>query len=118
MARRDIKGVVDFAYLEGFAAGEETLIDEVLAIFREQAAIWSALLAADHEGWRDAVHTLKGAARGVGAFALGDICEICEAAGPQALPKVRTALDAALHDIAAYAHERALNTLKAPRSGA
>jgi hypothetical protein len=118
VARRDIKGVVDFAYLEGFAAGDETLIDEVLAIFREQAAIWSGLLQPDHEGWRDAVHTLKGAARGVGAFALGDICEICEAAGPQGLPKVRDALDAALSDIAAYVHERALKTLKTPRPGA
>ena len=118
MARRDIKGVVDFGYLEGFAAGDETLIDEVLAIFREQSAIWAPLLTQEHEGWKDAVHTLKGAARGVGAFALGDICEICEFGGPQSLPKVRDALDAALADIAAYVHERALKSLKTPRSGA
>ena len=39
MARRDIKGVVDFAYLEGYAAHDPGVIDEVLAIFREQAAI-------------------------------------------------------------------------------
>ena len=118
MARRDIKGVVDFAYLEGFAAGDETLIDEVLAIFREQSAIWGSMLTKEHEGWRDAVHTIKGAARGVGAFSLGDVCEICEAAGPTALPKVRDALDAALGDIAAYVHERALKSLKTPRPGA
>ena len=118
MARRDIKGVVDFAYLEQFAAGDEALIEEVLELFREQSAIWGALLRADHEGWKDAVHTLKGSARGVGAFALGDVCEICEIGGPQALTKVRDALDAALADIAAYVHERALNSLKSPRSGA
>ncbi|MBV8856737.1 MAG: Hpt domain-containing protein, partial [Acidobacteria bacterium] len=66
MARRDIRGFVDFGYLEGFAAGDETVVDEVLALFREQAAIWSTLLVPEHEGWPDAVHTRNGAARGVG----------------------------------------------------
>ncbi|HEY3797737.1 MAG TPA: Hpt domain-containing protein [Caulobacteraceae bacterium] len=114
MARRDITGAVDFAYLEGFAAGDEAVVDEVLALFREQAAIWSAMLSPEHDGWRDAVHTIKGAARGVGAFALGDACEACEAAGPGALPRVLDAMQVALADIAAYAHERALVSLKTP----
>ncbi|HEV2365237.1 MAG TPA: Hpt domain-containing protein [Caulobacteraceae bacterium] len=112
MAKRDIKGAVDFAYLESFAAGDGGMIDEVLAIFREQAALWARLLDPASEGWRDAVHTIKGAARGVGAFALGDACEGCEAAGPARLTEVRDALDAALADIAAYAHERALKGLR------
>jgi HPt (histidine-containing phosphotransfer) domain-containing protein len=111
MARRDISGAVDFAYLEGFAAGDSTVIDEVLALFREQAALWTPMLDPAHPGWKDAVHTVKGAARGVGAFALGDVCERCEA-GQESLDGVRTALDAALMDIAAYAHERALRSLK------
>ena len=72
------------------------------------------MLAADHEGWRDAVHTLKGAARGVGAFSLGAVCEACEARGAGGLTAVRDALDEALHDIAAYAHQRALNSLRPP----
>jgi HPt (histidine-containing phosphotransfer) domain-containing protein len=114
VARRDIKGVVDFAYLEGFAAGDDDLIDEVLAIFREQSEIWGAMLTPGNEGWRDGVHTLKGAARGIGAFQLGDACERCEAAGPGALDSVRDALGASLADIAAYAHERALTSLKSP----
>ena len=115
MARRDIKGVVDFAYLESFAAGDDDLIDEVLALFREQSAIWGAMLQADHEGWRDAVHTIKGAARGVGAVALGDECERAETVGITRLSAVRDALDIALADIAAYAHERALQSLKTPK---
>jgi hypothetical protein len=114
LARRDIKGVVDFAYLEDFAAGDEDVVDEVLALFREQSSIWGAMLNPSSEGWRDGVHTLKGAARGVGAFQLGDACQACEAAGPEALDAVRDALDAALADIAAYAHERALASLKSP----
>lgn len=115
MARRDIKGVVDFEYLERYAAGDDAMIDEVLALFREQSAIWSRLLSPEHDGWRDAVHTLKGAARGVGAIQLGEVCQRCEAVGTGALPAVHEALDAALADIAAYAHERALKSLKAAR---
>lgn len=116
MARRDLTGAVDFAYLEGFTAGDAVVIDEVLALFREQAAIWSAMLDPDGEGWRDAVHTIKGAARGVGAFALGDACARAEREGPGALDGVRDALDLALSDVAAYAHERALQSLRSPRS--
>ena len=114
MARRDIRGVVDFGYLEDFAAGEDEVIDEVLALFREQSAIWGAMLSADHEGWRDAVHTLKGSSRGIGAFAVGEACARCEISGAVGLRAVRDALDEALHDIAAYQHERALKSLKAP----
>jgi len=111
LARRDISGAVDFAYLEGFAMDDSTVIDEVLALFREQAALWTPMLDKSHPGWMDAVHTVKGAARGVGAFALGDVCAGAEA-GTRSLGEVRTALDAALLDIAAYAHERALRSLK------
>lgn len=117
MARRDITGVVDFAYLEDFAAGDEALVEEVLGLFREQSALWGAMLAPDHAGWRDAVHTLKGAGRGVGAFQLGEACEACEAAGPHGLPQVRDALGQALSDIAAYLHERALQSLRSPGPG-
>ncbi len=111
MARRDISGAVDFAYLEGFAAGDSGVVDEVLALFREQAAMWAPMLDPAHAGWRDAVHTVKGAARGVGAFSLGDVCEGVEE-GQESLEAVRTALDAALMDIAAYAHEQMLKSLK------
>jgi hypothetical protein len=112
MARRDLTGAVDFAYLEGFAAGDGEVIDEVLALFREQAALWTPLLNNRSEGWRDAVHTVKGAARGVGAFALGDACERAEREGAAALEGVHQALDAALMDVAAYAHEQALKSLR------
>ena len=112
MARRDITGAVDFAYLEGFAAGDSQVVDEVLGLFKEQAAMWSPMLDAASEGWRDAVHTVKGAARGVGAHALNQACERAEAEGPQALPAVHAALDAALFDIAAWRHEKALRSLR------
>ncbi len=112
MSKRDLTGAVDFAYLERFALGDAKVIEEVLGLFREQAAIWAPLLDANVEGWRDAVHTIKGSARGVGAFALGDVCERAEATGASALPAVHAALDAALFDVAAYVHEQALKSLR------
>ena len=93
---------MDFGYLEGFAAGDRTVVREVLAMFGQQAALWARGLDAGDAGWRDVVHTIKGAARGVGANALGDACAACEAAGEGDLPTVRAALSAAVADIAAY----------------
>jgi HPt (histidine-containing phosphotransfer) domain-containing protein len=121
MAKRDLTGAVDFAHLERYAGGDAALIEEVLGLFREQAELWIRLLdpAADQGAWRDAAHTLKGSARGIGAFTLADRCEDAERE-PDAelgrrtvlLDHVRTALDEALADIAAYRHEQALRSLK------
>ena len=125
MARRDLTGAVNFGHLERYAAGDQALVDEVLEIFREQAAIWLRLLdpAAPDEAWRDAAHSLKGSALGVGAFALADECEAAErsqgaelADRTRMLDQIRDALDAALTDIAAYAHELALQSLKTPKA--
>jgi HPt (histidine-containing phosphotransfer) domain-containing protein len=120
MARRDLTGAVDFAYLEAYAGGDLGVVEEVLALFREQAEMWLRLLDpnAPGQGWRDAVHTLKGSARGIGAGALGAACEAAEQAGPNAqtpsLERVRDGLDLVLADIAAYTHELALRSLKTP----
>ena len=111
MARRDLTGAVDFAYLEGFAAGDRSVVDEVLEIFREQASMWSRMLDPSQVGWKDAAHTVKGAARGVGARALADACEAAEN-GTGSLGEARMQLDLALADIAAYQHEQALQSLK------
>ena len=116
MARRDLSGAVDFTVLEAMTGGMDDVTDEVLGLFVEQARMWSAMLDASSEGWRDAVHTIKGAARGIGAFHLGDACALAEAEGPGGLDAVRNAMDAALGDVAAYAHERALQSLRTPRS--
>ena len=121
MARRDLTGAVDFAYLENYAAGDQQVVDEVLAIFREQVSMWLALLDPTVEGgaWRDAAHTMKGAAMGVGAFALAEACAAAEsgkgadlAERARLVDAVRDRLDLALADIAAYAHEQALKSLK------
>jgi HPt (histidine-containing phosphotransfer) domain-containing protein len=97
-----LMSAVDFGYLEGFAAGDQQVVGEVLALFRQQAEIWAATLDAGNPDWRDVVHTIKGAARGVGANALGDACAAAEARGEAGLPAMREALAAAVADIAAY----------------
>lgn len=116
MARRDLTGAVDFTILESMTGGMDEVTEEVLGLFAQQAALWSSMLDASSEGWRDAVHTIRGAGGGIGAQTLAAICaevehgEQAQAAG--GLERVRTALDAALADVAAYRHELALRGLK------
>lgn len=93
---------MDFAYLEGFAAGDRQVVSEVLALFLEQARLWTGGLEEPGPGWQDLVHTIKGAARGIGARALGDLCAEAEAAGPTLSPAVRAALAAVIDDVSAY----------------
>ena len=123
MARRDITGAVDFAHLERYAAGDAALIEEVLGLFRQQAELWLPLLdpAGPDQTWRDAAHSLKGTALGVGAFELAQACGVAEAetddlgARTLQLHRIHAAADAALMDVAAYLHECALQDLKTPR---
>jgi HPt (histidine-containing phosphotransfer) domain-containing protein len=102
VASEETAGAVDFAYLEGFTAGDRQVIAEVLALFQQQAEGWVVSLRAADPGWRDVVHTIKGASRGVGANRLADACERAEAEGEGGLPKVRQALTEAIADISAY----------------
>jgi HPt (histidine-containing phosphotransfer) domain-containing protein len=93
---------VDFSYLEGFAAGDSTVVREVLELFVDQARLWDAGLAAPDDGWRDLAHTIKGTARGIGAAPLGDLAAEAEHAGPQRAPELRAALAAAVAEVEAY----------------
>lgn len=102
MGLEKLSGAMDFAYLEGFAAGDTALVDELLTLFQGQCEAWAAQLAAAPPGWRDIVHTIKGTSRGVGAFLLGDACAEAERAGESALPAVVARLSDAMADIAAY----------------
>lgn len=118
MARRDLTGAVQFEVLESFAAHDDGVIEEVLNIFREQAAIWTPMLDVRSQGWRDAAHTVKGAAASIGAAELTRLCGEAETAeravASPALDRVRDALDRVLADIAAYQHERLLQSLRTP----
>ncbi len=100
MAKRN--GAVDFAYLQSFAAGDQSIVDHILVLFRGQAEGWLEHFATSPGEWREVVHTIKGTSRGVGAMALGDACERAERDGDGALGPVIKELAAAIADIAAY----------------
>jgi HPt (histidine-containing phosphotransfer) domain-containing protein len=117
MARRDLTGAVDFSVLESFTGGEGAVIEEVLNLFREQAELWTPMLDVSSPGWRDAAHTVKGASGGIGAMELMRACAEAEKApddlAAPALARVRDAMDRAMADVAAYLHERAIQSLRA-----
>lgn len=116
MALRDLNGSVDFAYLEDYLAQDVVLIDEILALFQQQCDIWSPFLTANHEGVRDAAHTLKGSALGIGAKHLGALAERIETGDEQSLPtaieRLKDEMNKVLVDVAAYRHALALRDLK------
>jgi HPt (histidine-containing phosphotransfer) domain-containing protein len=80
---------VDLAHLARYTGGDHALDAEVLTLFTGQTEQLIARLRihldhADAKGWRDVVHSLKGAARGIGAFELGDAAEAAEKLDPGA----------------------------------
>ena len=117
MARRELSGAVDFAVLERMTGGDDSISEEVLGLFAQQAALGSPMLDVREDGWRDGVHTIRGAAAGIGAGALAAACAAAEAAekpeAPPLLDRVRVALELALADVAAWRHELMLRSLRA-----
>ena len=71
------------------------------------------------DSWRDAAHTLKGAALGIGADALARACSDAEqnavtatATRAALLDPIHAGLNAVLADIAAWRHQVALDGLR------
>ncbi|WP_417469974.1 Hpt domain-containing protein [Maricaulis sp.] len=86
--------VFDAAHLARYTGGDAALKAELLALMCEQAERCIGLITAapDRQTWISALHTLKGAARGVGAFALGEACEAAEAAPQSGWPAAAEAV--------------------------
>lgn len=82
----------------------------MLGLFRAQVEGWAAA-SAGGPGWRAAVHTLKGSARGIGLAALAAACETAERAPESetamALAGVRAALAEAVTALEHFAAEAA-----------
>jgi HPt (histidine-containing phosphotransfer) domain-containing protein len=116
MALRDVTGVVDFAYLDAYVGGDVVIVEEVLNLFLHQVELWTPLLDPAHEGWRDAAHTLKGAALGIGAKALSEAAHDVEHSDEEGaetrIDNLKTELDKALLDVSAYLHGLQLKSLK------
>lgn len=95
-------GAVDFSYLEGFCAGDQQVITDVLVTFREQAAGWTEKLAGPIDDQRELAHTIKGSALGIGARRLGEAASRAEFGAPADLFSVRRELAEAVAAIEGY----------------
>ena len=78
---------IDLAHLDRYTGGDRTLNSEILKLFDGQvnevvSQLLTVLEQRDSRRWREVAHTLKGAARGVGAFAMGDAAAACEPLDP------------------------------------
>lgn len=74
---------VDLAHLARYTGGDRKLNADVLQLFANQSAelmkeLQAVLAAHDSGRWRHITHSLKGAARGIGAFALADAAAAAE----------------------------------------
>ena len=92
--------------------GDRDLAREVIGIFLDNARDYLGALdgAADLAAWQGAAHKLKGAARGLGAWRLEELCRQAEAVGDLEGERhaLSTAIAAAIDDIRAHAAGRAL----------
>src|SRR2546430_10253597 len=85
MAR--IEQPVNIEHLDRYTGGDCALNKEILRLFDTQCRELMGKLEflasgdSDARSWRDATHTLKGAARGVGAFQLGNAAAEAEKTG-------------------------------------
>jgi HPt (histidine-containing phosphotransfer) domain-containing protein len=77
--------LIDLDHLNRYTGGDRGLNEEILRLFGDQCVATLRQLEdlAKAEGpggksWRELTHTLKGAARGVGAFGLADIAAEAE----------------------------------------
>ena len=79
--------VVDLTHLARYTGGDEAINAEVLRLFDTQTGeivgrLQAILDARDAKSWKEATHTLKGAARGIGAFKLADAAAFAEPIDP------------------------------------
>src|SRR6266566_2572928 len=78
---------VDIEHLDRYTGGDCALNEEILQLFDTQCRELMVKLESlasgesDARSWREATHTLKGAARGIGAFALGNAAAEAEKTG-------------------------------------
>jgi HPt (histidine-containing phosphotransfer) domain-containing protein len=78
---------VDLEHLARYTGGDVALNTEVLGLFATQSAelltkLQTVMEARDPKTWKEITHSLKGAARGIGAFGYGDAAARAEPALP------------------------------------
>jgi len=87
--------VFDRTHFDVMTGADRALQLEVLSLFRTQVAGWNGDGA---PGWREGVHAIKGAAQGIGLFALAAACEAAEQASENERLSALVHMDAALEE--------------------
>jgi hypothetical protein len=82
-------GPIDLTHLARYTGGDRSLNAEILRLFDGQVSqmvgdLLGVLERRDAKRWREVTHTIKGAARGVGAFAMGEAAAAAEPVDPAA----------------------------------
>ncbi len=80
-------GAIDLSHLARYTGGDRALNAEILKLFDDQVSqmvgqLLGILEQRDGRKWREVTHTIKGAARGVGAFAMGEAAADAEPVDP------------------------------------
>jgi HPt (histidine-containing phosphotransfer) domain-containing protein len=89
---------IDLDHLDRYTGGERMLNEEVLRLFDCQCSelvnhLEAAATSADASEWKLITHTLKGAARGIGATALADAAADAERISVTDKAALRTAAE-------------------------
>jgi HPt (histidine-containing phosphotransfer) domain-containing protein len=105
-----VRATVDLEHLRRYTDGDRELERALVEAFGESCDQYLPGLdpVAPVSQWRGAAHGLKGAARGIGAFTLGDLAEAAE--GLSATEERRALLVRLLDEVAAV--RRALGALQ------
>ncbi len=109
-ASTDSDRPVDLVHLSRFTMGNRDLEREVLLLFCKQSILFIERLkeAGDDKSWREAAHIMKGSARGIGAWDVGNAAFAAEqltglereVKGPAAIE----ALEAAMEEACSFIH--------------
>ena len=86
-------------HLARYTGGEKSLNAEILRLFDSQVTdmvgqLNAVIAVRDAKRWREITHTIKGAARGVGAFGMGEAAAAAEPIDPANEDRARTAVQA------------------------
>ena len=88
---------IDLDHLARYTGGERALNAEILKLFDSQVTdmvgqLNAVLEVRDGKRWREITHTIKGAARGVGAFGMGEAAAAAEPVDPANAEKALAAI--------------------------
>ena len=88
---------IDLEHLARYTGGEKGLNGEILQLFDGQitsmvAELNGLLASQDSKRWREIAHTIKGAARGVGAFEMGEAAAKAEPVDPADSAEAKAAI--------------------------